>query len=119
MNVIESIVRAEGEWRESRDSLGVTFLSIATPLSLAVEISEACLPFLKASIYLAALGILLSMLRKRWRPSLHQEDPGTLPGLLLRTKRFLFDVLHKYSSAASSWLLLAALVSLLIAVYRR
>ena len=119
MNMIESFLRAEGEWRESRDGLGVTFLSIATPLSLAVEISEACLPFLKASIYLAALGILLSMLRKRWQPSLHPADPETRPSLPLRAKRFLYLAIQQRSSAVSSWLLLAALVSLLIAVYKR
>ena len=119
MDVIQHFFQAESAWRESRDGLGVTFLSIATPLSLAVDISEPCLPFLKASIYLAALGILLSMLRKRWRPSFHQEAPGTRPDLPSRLKRFLFEAVQQYSSAASSWLLLAALASLLIAVYRR
>ena len=119
MNPILSAIRAEGEWQETRDGLGVTFLSIATPLSLAVEISGACLPFLKASIFLAALGILLSMLRKRWQPSLRPKGPGTRPGPILRMKKSLYSAVQLHSSAVSSWLLLAALASLLIAVYLR
>lgn len=117
--VFGSSSQEESEWTKSRDGLGVTFLAIATPISLAVEIPEGILPWLKASIYLSALGTLLSTLRKRWRPWLDRSGQANPPGLWYQMKLSCYETLRKHGEASSTTLLFLALMTLLVAVYLR
>lgn len=124
MSVFDVFLRAEADWKVRRDGLAVTFLSVATPLSLAVAMPSQCLPWLKASIYACSLGTLLSILEKRWRgPRRLSEEEESRKGLFARAVRRSHEWLYLkclgYASRCSSLLLFVSLVCLLVAVALR
>ena len=124
MSLLAAYFRAEADWKERRDGFALTFLTVATPLSLVAAIPERCLPWMKASIFLCSLGILLSILGKRWRSpggtSEEQESRrGRLARLLGRAHFAAWHIVFAKGSWAASLLLVAALVCLLVAVALR
>ena len=112
----------ERAWKSSRDALAVTFLSIATPLSLGVEMPSACLQSMKASISLAALGIFLSILERIWRHAPGPEageSPRGLRRMLLSLAGRLWLGVHERASRWSTVCLVLSFVSLIVAVWLR
>ena len=123
MDWMERLFRDEAEWKDKRAGLGVTFVSIVTPLSLSVQIPEPCLPFLKAAILLASLGTFLSILSRRWRSCLDREAlegrKGRMLQFLEKVRSAIYRWLLRRSSTVSSWCLSLALVSLIVAILVR
>lgn len=118
--LLDAIFEAEDRWKSSRDALAVTFLSVEAPLTLAVDVAQRSLPWLKASIFAAVAGLLLSILQKRWPRMPSRIVPGnrTFRPCLLALN-WILGRIDRHGSLAATWMMVLALVALLTAVALR